>query len=168
MTLIPFADRILPVDAASATLIARVFDPAVGGPCVAAVRGETAVDITAVAPTVSDLLDRADLLEVVRGAPAGRVWDLAELIRATLADDRRAPRLLAPIDLQVVKAAGVTFVRSMLERVVEERAKGDPGRAEAIRAKLGDVLQGTLAELRPGSPEAAEVKALLVKEGLWS
>lgn len=168
MTLIPFADRILPVDAGSATLVARVFDPAAGGPCVAAVRGDTAVDLTALAPTVSDLLERPDVLTAARSAPADRGWALDDLIRATLADDRRAPRLLAPIDLQVVKAAGVTFVRSMLERVVEERAKGDPGRADAIRAKLGRLLQGTLTELRPGSPEAADVKALLVKEGLWS
>src|SRR5690606_9765422 len=76
--------------------------------------------------------------------------------------------LLAPCDLQAVKACGVTFARSMLERVIEERASGDPARAEAIRAKVGAAIGGSLRDLRAGSPEAAEVKKKLNEAGLWS
>ena len=162
------ADAVLPDDAASATLLARVHDPASGGPCVAAVRGDLLVDLTEVEPTVADLLERPDAVDVVRSAPGGRRWPLDEVLRATLARDAAAPRLLAPIDLQVIKAAGVTFVRSMLERVIEERAAGDPARAEEVRRRIGDVVGGAVSRVRPGSPEAARVKEVLLEEGLWS
>ena len=76
--------------------------------------------------------------------------------------------LLAPIDLQAVKAAGVTFADSMLERVIEEQAKGDAGRAQAIREKLAPVLGDSLRGLVAGSEQAAKVKALLQDMGLWS
>ncbi|GHE84028.1 fumarylacetoacetate hydrolase [Amycolatopsis deserti] len=168
MNLHAYAAAVLPADAERATLVARVFDPAVGGPCVAAVRGDRAVDLTHVAPTVSELLDRPDAVSIVRGHEGGGQWELPALIDATLRRDRTAPHLLAPVDLQVLKAAGVTFVRSMLERVIEERAKGDPGRAEEIRSRIAEVVRGRIAQLRPGSPEAARVKEVLVEEGLWS
>ncbi|ASO20520.1 fumarylacetoacetate (FAA) hydrolase family protein [Actinoalloteichus hoggarensis] len=161
------AERLLPEDADRALLVARVFDPAVGGPCVAAVRDGRAVDLTPVAPTVSDLLERSDVHAVV-GEHEGPGWDLGDLIDATLRRDRSAARLLAPVDLQVLKAAGVTFVRSMVERVIEERAKGDAGRAEDVRVRIGDAVRGRISQLRPGSPEAAAVKEVLVAEGLWS
>ncbi|KAA9160922.1 fumarylacetoacetate hydrolase family protein [Amycolatopsis acidicola] len=151
---------LLPEDADRATLLARVFDPVAGGPCVAAVRGEQVVDLTALAPTVADLLEREDAAELVRSAECSRAWPLAELAEGGL--------FLAPIDLQVIKAAGVTFVRSMLERVIEERAAGDPLRAEEIRTRIGEVVRGRISRLRPGSEEAARVKELLVAEGLWS
>src|SRR5690606_25300287 len=82
--------------------------------------------------------------------------------------DGSAGWLLAPVDLQAVKAAGVTFADSMLERVIEERAKGDPAQAEAVRAKLKPVLGENLRGLVPGSAKAQEVKALLQEMGLWS
>jgi fumarylacetoacetate (FAA) hydrolase family protein len=163
-----YVDRVLPEDAARATLVARVFDPEQGGPCVAALRGDVVVDLTAVEPTVSDLLERDDAVEVVRSASGGTSWPLRRLLDATLASDRSAAHFLAPNDLQVVKAAGVTFVRSMLERVIEERAHGDPARAEEMRAKLADAVGGAIAQVRPGSPEAARVKEVLSGEGLWS
>lgn len=168
MTLTAHADLIPPLDAERATLLARVHDPDCGGPCVAAVRGGTVVDLTEVEPTTSDLLERSDAVEVVRSHPGGRVWQLSDLLRATLDGNRAEPRFLAPVDLQVIKAAGVTFVRSMLERVIEERAEGDLRRAEAIRAKLGDLVAGRISQVKPGSPEAERVKEVLVQEGLWS
>ena len=76
--------------------------------------------------------------------------------------------LLAPNDLQAVKACGVTFARSMVERVIEERAAGNPARAAEIRARVADVIGNSLRDLIPGSAKAAEVKALLQAEGLWS
>ena len=161
-------ETVLPADAPTATLVARVYEPEWHGPCVAAVRGDRVVDLTEHVPTVSDLLERQDAVALVREAAGGRTWSLAELLHATATGRRDLPHLLAPIDLQVIKAAGVTFVRSLLERVVEERTGGDPTRAERVRARLADTVGGTVAEVRPGSPEAAEVRRLLVEEGLWS
>ena len=162
------ASAVLPDDAASAALVARVHDPAHGGPCVAAVRGDVLVDLSGVEPTVADLLERPDAVDVVRSAPGGTTWPLEEVLAATLGGDADRPRLLAPVDLQVLKAAGVTFVRSMLERVIEERAAGDPARAEEVRQRIGDVVGGAVSRVRPGSEEAARVKQVLLEEGLWS
>ena len=168
MDLGSYRDAILPRDAAAATLVARVHDPGAGGPCVAAVRGEQLVDLTGVVPTVSELLEREDAVDLVRSAPGGRTWPLGEVLDATLARRRGTVHLLAPVDLQVLKAAGVTFVRSMLERVVEERAAGDPLRAEEVRARLTDAVGGAIASVVPGSPQAARVKEVLLAERLWS
>ncbi|MBC7267757.1 MAG: fumarylacetoacetate hydrolase family protein [Streptomyces sp.] len=159
---------VLPDDADRAVLVARVHDPEWDGPCVAAVRGERVVDLTALAPTVSDLLERDDAATVVREAAGGHVWPLDELLDATSTGHRDTPHLLAPIDLQVIKAAGVTFARSLLERVIEERAGGDPARAAQVRERVRRAVGGALDGLRPGTPEAVEVKELLVAEGLWS
>lgn len=168
MDLTAYATSVMPEDADRATLVARVWEPDVGGPCVAAVRGDTVVDLTDVVPTVSDLLEQPAAGEVVRSSPGGRRWSLQELLRATLTGDRQAAHLLAPVDLQVLKAAGVTFVRSMLERVIEERAAGDPARADQIRRTLGDAVGGAVSQVRPGSEEAVQVKEVLQREGLWS
>lgn len=158
---------VLPKDADRAVLVARVHDPESGGPCVAAVRGEQVVDLTAVTPTVSDLMERDDAAAVVRETDGGQVWSLGRLLQAP-AGRRDVPHLLAPIDLQVIKAAGVTFARSLLERVIEERTGGDPAQAARVRARVGQVVGGTLAGIRPGSPEAGRARELLISEGLWS
>ncbi|MFE2887048.1 fumarylacetoacetate hydrolase family protein [Streptomyces sp. NPDC059272] len=158
---------VLPEDADRAVLVARVHDPESGGPCVAAVRGEQVVDLTAVTPTVSDLMERDDAAAVVRETDGGQVWSLDRLLQAP-AGRRDVPHLLAPIDLQVIKAAGVTFARSLLERVIEERTGGDPAQAARVRARVGQVVGGTLAGIRPGSPEAGRARELLISEGLWS
>ncbi|MGI5499219.1 fumarylacetoacetate hydrolase family protein [Lentzea sp. CA-135723] len=162
------AADVLPLDAAEATLVARVFDPAAGGPSVVAIRGEEVVDLSPLTATVSSLLERPDAVDVVRNRPGGASWPLAEVLAATAGAAGPVPRFLAPVDLQVLKAAGVTFVRSMIERVIEERAGGDPARAEEVRRKVGAVVQGHLSDLVPGSAQAAEVKRLLQAEGLWS
>jgi fumarylacetoacetate (FAA) hydrolase family protein len=160
---VPSAREILPTDADRATLIGRVLDPGVG-PCVVLVEGTDAVDITDLAPVVSALLERDDLPEVIatarRDGAGRRRWPVAELL------DGSGPALLAPIDLQVVKAAGVTFARSLLERVVEEWARGDATQAAAIRDRLGATID--LSTIEPGSAEASRLKTLLVGEGRWS
>ena len=143
------------------------------GPSVVALRDGHLVDITSrEAPTVSALMEREDLLTVVDDAPGHDLGSLVEIADATLAaagsGSSDATRLLAPCDLQAVKACGVTFARSMIERVIEERAGGDPSRAEAIRARVGSVVGERLRDLVPGSEAAAEVKRLLQAEGLWS
>ncbi|WP_327191172.1 fumarylacetoacetate hydrolase family protein [Streptomyces xinghaiensis] len=158
---------VLPEDAGRAALVARVHDPECDGPCVAAVRGEHVVDLTALAPTVSGLMEREDAAAFVREAGGGQVWPLDELLEAP-PGRRDVPHLLAPVDLQVIKAAGVTFARSLLERVIEERTGGDPAQAERVRARVGQVVGGALDGIRPGSPEADRAKELLLAEGLWS
>ncbi len=168
MDLTSYTEQVLPVDHTVATLVARVLDPNLGGPCVAAVRGDEVVDLTEVEPTVADLLEREDVVQIVRDAAGSRTWPLAQVLEATLTEDSLRPHFLAPPDLQVLKAAGVTFVRSMLERVIEERAAGVPARADQIRAKLNDVVGGAISQIKPGSPEAARVKELLINEGVWS
>lgn len=161
------AGSVLPEDAGRAALVARVHDPEGDGPCVAAVRGDHVVDLTASAPTVSALMERDDAAALVREAGGGRAWLLDDLLQAP-PGRRDVPHLLAPVDLQVIKAAGVTFARSLLERVIEERTGGDPAQAAKVRDRVGQVVGGRLDGIRPGSPEAARAKELLVAEGLWS
>jgi fumarylacetoacetate (FAA) hydrolase family protein len=158
---------VLPEDADRAALVARVHDPVSGGPCVAAVRGEDVVDLTALVPTVAELMERDDAATLVREADGARAWRLDALLDAP-PDRPDVPHLLAPVDLQVIKAAGVTFARSLLERVIEERTGGDPAQAARVRERVARVVGGALDGIRPGSPEAERAKEALVAEGLWS
>lgn len=141
------------------------------GPCVVALRDGRLLDVTSrAAPTLSALLEGDDpWAACAGGADLGPLADWeARSLAAAASRDPDADRLLAPCDLQAVKACGVTFARSMVERVIEERAGGDPARAEAVRARVGALVGARLRDLRPGSPEAAEVKRALQAEGLWS
>lgn len=161
---------LLPTDAEGSVLVGRIFDPEAGGPCLVTVDDDHLVDITTAGPTMSRLLEYDDARARVRAAArTGRRWHFNE-INLALASDEAAlsHRLLSPIDLQVIKAAGVTFVESMLERVVEERAQGDRAAAHRFRSQLAEIIGGQLASVQPGSRQAEQVKALLVREGLWS
>lgn len=160
----------LPADGLAATLVGRVWLPApVAGPAVVALRGDGVYDISAHAPTVSTLLERDDAVEVVRRAAGTRLGSVEQLLAATEAGATiNSTHFLAPCDLQVVKAAGVTFASSLLERVIEERAGGDLRRAQAIRADVEQAIGTDLRAIQPGSPGAQELKALLVKQGMWS
>ena len=166
----------LPSDGVAGTLVGRAWVPATAaeraGPCVVALRHEGVFDISAAAPTMSSLLELPDPVRTVRQTE-GRYVGSLDVFRAgstTLSStfDAERPFLLAPCDLQVIKAAGVTFAGSLIERVIEERAKGDPQGAAAIRSRVTQVLGDTLADIRPGSAEALKVKALLTEQGLWS
>ncbi|GER18562.1 fumarylacetoacetate hydrolase family protein [Variovorax boronicumulans] len=164
----------LPRDAERATLVGRLWQPGVG-PVLVAVQGDGLHDLSKLAPTMSDLLEgQGSPAEAVRAAlQAGTAPRIAAL-DAVLANSDESTRdnhqawLLAPCDLQVVKASGVTFVASLLERVIEEQARGDASRAEATRAAIGDVLGDNLADIVPGSPEAMKVKDVLIAQGMWS
>ncbi|MCW5661829.1 MAG: fumarylacetoacetate hydrolase family protein [Burkholderiaceae bacterium] len=159
----------LPDDGAAGTLIGRCWLPGEhAGPAVVAVRPEGVFDLSQRFATVSDLLDDPAPAAAVRATHGRRVGTLAEILRHTLRAQRDAPTLLAPIDLQVIKAAGVTFASSLLERVIEEQAKGDPSRAEAVRAEVQAAIGTNLASVKPGSPAAAALKAALQSRGLWS
>ncbi|MGE8681500.1 MAG: fumarylacetoacetate hydrolase family protein [Achromobacter marplatensis] len=158
----------LPSDLSQALLVGRVWRPApVNGPSVVVVRDGEVFDITATAPTVSDLLDRADRVAVARSADGESLGDVRALMAATL-QGGEGPRLLAPCDLQPVKAAGVTFAISLLERMIEEEAGGDASRADEIRVRMQALIGSDLSRLRPGSAQALKLKAELVERGQWS
>ncbi len=166
------ADRCLPEDGCAGTLVARVWVPgARGGPTVGVVCDDGVYDISAVAATVAGLFNEADPLAIVRGAPRDRrLGSIADILANSVAyrQDTGRPWFLAPIDLQAVKAAGVTFASSMLERVVEEQARGDKGRADDIRRALVAEIGTDLSQVKPGSDEATRLKAALHARGLWS
>ena len=160
----------LPSDGTASALVARVWVPQIEGPAVAAIRSDGVYDISALAPTVRDLCEMPDPAAIVRGGKGQRIGALGDILANTPEEQRRPakPWLLAPIDLQAIKAAGVTFPLSMLERVIEEQARGAPEKAEAIRASIAAQLGGNLAKLVPGSPQAAELKRVLIEQGAWS
>lgn len=169
-TALPTPADTLPADGYAGTLIGRAWLPGLAaGPSPVAIRADGVFDLSALAPTVADLLEAEDPAALVRGHAGRRIGSLEELLTNTTdAPDPTRPYLLAPCDLQVIKAAGVTFAASMVERVIEEQAKGDPARAEAIRGEVRGVIGDNLASIRPGSAEAAALKAVLVARGLWS
>ncbi len=162
---------VLPADHAVATLVGRAWVPSFAGPSPVLVRGDGVYDLAPVAPTVSQLLELGDPVKAIRGAGTlARVGTIAETLANSAPDGRDVtkPWFLAPCDLQPVKASGVTFVSSMLERVIEEQARGDPARAESTRKAITAVIGDNLARVKPGSPEAAELKKVLVAQGAWS
>ena len=138
-------------------------------PLVVTVRDDVLVDITSRhGPTVSDICEMSDPAGYVRaaaGQPIGRLDDIAT---NSLAAAPRLPRLLSPVDLQAVKASGVTFVVSLLERVIEEQARGSAEKAVAIRNDIAELIGHDLSKLKPGSPEAIKIKTKLVARGAWS
>lgn len=164
----------LPRDAERATLVGRIWQPGVG-PVLVAVHEGGLHDLSRLAPTMSDLLEAKEppcdaVQRALRSGQAPRIASLAEAIANSdaTARDEAKPWLLAPCDLQAIKASGVTFVESLLERVIEEQARGDASRAEATRAALSGVLGDNLAGIVPGSAEAAKVKEVLISQGAWS
>ncbi|RUX08440.1 MULTISPECIES: fumarylacetoacetate hydrolase family protein [unclassified Mesorhizobium] len=143
----------------------------VSHPMVVTVRDGTVFDITSsAAPTVRDVCELADPAGHVgsaKGTPIGSVSDIAaNSFEATR--DPAKPFLLSPVDLQAIKASGVTFVVSLLERVIEEQARGSAEKADAIRADIAGLIGHDLSKLKPGSPEAMEIKAKLISRGAWS
>lgn len=159
----------LPVDLDRATLIGRVWlNGAVPGPTVVAVRQGELFDISRMAPTTADLLARDDVLDIARKAPGRSLGSVHEWLTRSLTADVGDERLLAPCDLQAVKACGVTFAVSLLERVLEEQANGEPSKAAAIRSELDAVIGADLSRIKPGSPAAATLKAALQAKGNWS
>lgn len=152
------------------SLVGRVWRADVEGPAVVTVRDGRVVDITSHEfPTMRDLLEADDPAALVRrqkGEDLGSVEDIAAASLEPATNGRL--RLLAPCDLQAIKACGVTFARSMIERVIEERAAGDPSRAQEIRERVAAIIGDSLRNLVPGSKEAVKVKSALIEEGLWS
>ncbi len=155
-----FPSSMLPDDGTAGTLVGRAWIPAsadsIAGPSVVAIRADGVYDLSRQFPTMSGLLELPAPAAAVCAAPGRMVGALESM------------QFLAPCDLQVVKAAGVTFAESLLERVIEEQAKGDPAQAEVVRARVLDLLGGSLAGLVPGSDQAMKLKDLLIEKKLWS
>lgn len=152
-----------------ALLAGRVWRPGIG-PCVVAIRDTEVIDITSSAiATMRDLWETADPAATLRAASGETIGTLDDLAAGSAeAAGEDALHLLAPVDLQAIKACGVTFADSMVERVIEEQAAGDPDRANAIRARVGGIIGKSLSGLTPGSAEAERVRDVLKAEGLWS
>lgn len=156
---------------AGGTFLGRAQRPGTAHPLVVTVRDNTVVDITTKqGPTVRDICEMDDPAGYVRQAAGKAVASLdaiaADSMNATR--DPSKPVLLSPADLQAVKASGVTFVVSLLERVIEEQARGSAEKANAIREDIAQLIGHDLSKLKPGSPEAMAIKAKLVARGAWS
>lgn len=151
-----FTSEMLPVDAAEATLAGRLLLDE--GPSPVLVRNGVVEDISRSVPTIADLMDLPDPASV----SGERLFGVEELERLP------RERFLAPVDLQSVKAAGVTFAVSALERVIEEQARGDYRQAAALRGKLEERIGGGIRSVVPGSEGAQRLKQALIEEGLWS
>ena len=160
----------LPRDGDAGTLVGRVWRPDRHGPSVVVARDGALHDISAAAPTVRDLCETADPATLAKSTPGEVVGSIAEILANTsrAGRDTAKPWLLAPIDLQAIKAAGVTFAVSMLERVVEEQARGNPEKAVEFRASVVEIIGDDLSRLQPGSQAAAALKRVLIEKGAWS
>ena len=152
-------------------LVGRVKSPSAAHPLVVTVRNGAVIDITArSAPTVRDVCELDDPTAYVAAAKGREIGGLDDIVANSIAATRdpARPHLLSPVDLQAVKASGVTFVVSLLERVIEEQARGAPEKAAAIRADIASLIGDDLSKLKPGSPEARACKEKLIARGVWS
>jgi fumarylacetoacetate (FAA) hydrolase family protein len=159
----------LPVDAARATLVGRVWLNDVG-PVLVCIKPDGIYDLSSAATTMSELLEMEDPVGAVREHGVNRIADTQAVLLNSSQDERRSalPWFLAPSDLQALKAAGVTFVSSMLERVIEEQARGDASKADSVRQAVVTVIGDNLSNIKPGSEAAATLKTALLAQGAWS
>jgi fumarylacetoacetate (FAA) hydrolase family protein len=161
----------LPQDFERAMLIGRVYVAALEGPVLVRVQADGVYDLSSIAATASELLNRDNPAAAIRAAGTlPRLASTADVLSNSAHDahDVAEPWFLAPCDLQALKASGVTFVASTLERVIEEQARGDPAKAVSVRREIVAVIGNNLSSIRPGSPEAAKVKEALIRQGAWS
>jgi fumarylacetoacetate (FAA) hydrolase family protein len=161
----------LPEDDDRAVLVGRVWQPSVEGPTLVCVRADGVYDLSSAAATSSQLLNLNGPLSAIRAAGSlPRIASLEAVLANSASDsqDPGAPWFLAPCDLQALKASGVTFVASMLERVIEEQARGDAAKAEAVRGSVVAIIGDDLSRIKPGSAEARRIKDVLIAKGLWS
>src|ERR1700684_650895 len=160
----------LPADGYAGALAARAWSPEANGPSVVAIREKGVFDVSAAFPTMRDLCETPSPAQALRAADGSRLGALSDILAHTARDSAGSnnPRLIAPIDLQAIKAAGGHFAQSLLERVIEERARGSREGAAKAREEIVSVLGDDLSTLKPGSPAAMRLKDALVKAGAWS
>ena len=168
-------EQYLPQDGTRGSLVGRVWLPAsaanpVAGPCPVLLAGNSVYSLQQIAATTAELL-AGNLSDRSHWQDENHRIDAIEPVLAnTLAAERdqSLPYFLTPVDLQAVKACGVTFVCSMLERMIEERAGGDPEKAASMRATINEKIDVDLNQLKPGSKESDQLRDILQAEGLWS
>ena len=168
---LPSLNITLPNDASQATLVGRIHNPAIQGPSIVTIQDGAVYDITSnQAPTMRDICEMSNPGTFVKAQQGTMIGSFEELAANSDENsrDQSKPYFLSPIDLQVIKASGVTFVVSLLERVIEEQAKGDPQKAAEIREDIDNLIGTDLSKLVPGSPEAMEIKKKLIEKGVWS
>ena len=165
-------EEILPKDQDSACLIGRAWIPGnPEGPSPVWIADKKVYDLAPHSPTISELLEMEDPARTVREYSGLDFIGVLEDLLCNTPDENRDPTkpwLLAPCDLQAIKASGVTFVSSMLERVIEEQARGDWTKAEQIRKQISGLIGDNLADIQPGSNSAMKVKEVLIEQGAWS
>ena len=167
--------NLLPADKLQGTLIARVWLPQsatnyAAGPTPVLVTADGVFDLSSFAPTVAQLLNSDLILTQLDLSLWERIGAYEDIMTNTLHPDRdqNQPYFLTPVDLQSIKACGVTFACSMVERVIEERAHGDAKRAQKIRRELQEIVQADLSSIRPGSDAAQALRDNLIARGMWS
>ena len=161
----------LPDDLNDAVLVGRAWVPGdIPGPSPIVVREGRIIDLSKSVSTVSELLNNNDPLQFIDSANGEDIGSLKDILSSSVYNSRNEsfPYLLAPADLQAVKACGVTFAESMLERVIEERAKGDPVTADRIRDEIREMIGLNLSDIIPGSAEAMKLKSVLIEKKMWS
>ena len=156
----------LPQDLDRALLVGRVWREDV--PALVAVRQGEVIDISTQCDCMADLLDRGDAADFARSVEGESLGSVTALLQNSLAEPQVAPYLLAPCDVQAIKACGVTFAVSLLERVIEEQAGGDAAKASQLRAELKEMIGQDLSRIAPGSDEAMALKTALQARGAWS
>ncbi|NIC36538.1 fumarylacetoacetate hydrolase family protein [Halomonas desiderata] len=156
----------LPQDLDRALLVGRVWREDV--PALVAVRQGEVIDISTQCDCMADLLDRGDAADFARSVEGESLGSVTALLQNSLAEPQIAPYLLAPCDVQAIKACGVTFAVSLLERVIEEQAGGDAAKASQLRAELKEMIGQDLSRIAPGSDEAMALKTALQARGAWS
>jgi fumarylacetoacetate (FAA) hydrolase family protein len=159
---------VLPADWSRGCLVGRVWRPEVTGPSVVVVREGGVFDITESFPTVRDLCEEKRPSASVAAVRGERVSTLQGLLENVEPRDPQKPWLLAPIDLQAIKGAGVTFVAGLLERFLAGQARPAPNGSSTIRNELLSWIGGSLHELKPASAQALLFKKHLIEKGFWS
>lgn len=168
-TLENILETVLPADSDDALLIGRLWLEGVPGPGPRLVRvcSDGIYDLSELAPTCSELMKLKDVAKHVRKfGKKNRVGETRSTLLDTLVGNKQ--RFVSPVDLQTIKACGVTFAKSMLERVIEERAGGDPQKAVDIRVSLSETIGQDIGQIKPGSVAAEQLKAALQEKGYWS
>jgi len=166
---------VLPNDHEDATLVGRIWmagdDASLSGPCIVTVCNDNIYDLTSYTPTCAQLMAASNRFEIIEKAQEDPpLCSLDTIIKNSNSGnvESRLSHLLSPIDLQCIKAAGVTFADSLIERIIEERAGGDLDRAKSIRDELSQTIGSDLSNIKPGSTEAKQLEARLKTQGLWS
>lgn len=163
----------LPADGFSGLLLGRVWHTdfsSIQGPSPVLITQHGVYSLSCFAPTMAELIEKPNLKDICARNDLIKIASVEEVLRNTVSETRdfNKPYFLAPIDIQAIKACGVTFVCSMLERVIEEKAGGDASKVGQVREKLNSVLDIDLSKIIPGSDDAEKLKQILIKEGMWS